>query len=72
MREKIIAEIATERFQNIYKIIGILFIGVTFFIFVAPDAFLKFRYAGVMVFNMISSGMVVIPVLVKNWKISLL
>lgn len=69
VRKKIIEIISKKQFQTVYKILGILFIGLTFFISVSPDSFIKFGYLGVVGFNIVSSGLVVIPVLVERLNI---
>lgn len=58
--------VVSQKFQTGYKILGVLFIILTYFISVSPNSFLKFGYIGVAVFNMISSGLIVMPILVKK------
>ncbi len=69
MKEKVKATIARDSFQKIYKILGIIFIILTFFISASPKSFLKFGYLGIFVFNLISSGLVIIPIVAEKFNI---
>jgi membrane protein YqaA with SNARE-associated domain len=70
MQEKVKSAVATNTFQTGYKILGILFIILTYFISVSPDAFLKFGYLGVFLFNIVSSGLVIMPVLTEKFNVA--
>lgn len=58
-------------FKKAFLVLGILFVILTFFISVTPDSFIKYGYAGVFVFNVVSSGLLIMPVLVKKLNIFL-
>jgi membrane protein YqaA with SNARE-associated domain len=66
------AGIVKSKFFKVASIVlGILFIILTYFISISPDSFLQYGYAGVFVFNVISSGLLIMPVLVDKLNIFL-
>jgi membrane protein YqaA with SNARE-associated domain len=58
-------------FRKCMIVLGILFIVLTYFISVTPNSFMKYGYAGVFVFNVVSSGLLILPILTKKLNIFL-
>jgi membrane protein YqaA with SNARE-associated domain len=56
-------------FRRTMQIIGIFFIILTYFIAISPAAFLKLGYIGLFLFNIIGSGLVIIPLLAQKMNI---
>lgn len=65
-KEKVRTIVIHPWFKRTFTGMSIIFIIATYFISLAPDSFLKLGYAGVFLFNAISSGLLLIPVLVKK------
>lgn len=56
-------------FKWVFLSLGVLFVILTFFISITPDTFLKYGYFGVFIFNVVSSGLLIIPILVAKMNI---
>jgi membrane protein YqaA with SNARE-associated domain len=72
VKEKAARVVKSGIFKKVFLVLGIIFIILTYFISIKPDAFLKYSYAGVFVFNLISSGLLLLPALTGKLNIFLL
>lgn len=72
MKENTLEIITSKKFQKIYKILGVLFIILTLFISITPDSFMMFGYLGIFVYNIVSSSLLIMPILVERFNIYLL
>ncbi|CAN5194122.1 hypothetical protein BH09PAT1_BH09PAT1_3100 [soil metagenome] len=69
MEKKLEKGVRSPLFQHVYKVLGVLFIVVTYFVTVSPNSFIKFGYIGIVVFNILSSGLLILPVLLHKFNI---
>jgi membrane protein YqaA with SNARE-associated domain len=72
VKEKAAKVVKSGIFKKIFIGLGVLFIILTYFISVKPDMFLKYSYAGVFVFNVISSGLLLMPAIATKLNVFLL
>jgi membrane protein YqaA with SNARE-associated domain len=72
MEEKAVNIVQTDVFRKMFTIIGIFFICTTPFISLNPDTFSEFSYLGVFIFNIVSSGLLILPALSAKFNIPLL
>jgi membrane protein YqaA with SNARE-associated domain len=72
VKEKAGRVVKSGIFKKIFLGLGCLFIVLTYFISIKPDTFLKYSYAGVFVFNVISSGLLLLPSMANKLNIFLL
>jgi membrane protein YqaA with SNARE-associated domain len=63
--------VKSKYFKRISLGLGVLFIILTYVISVTPQAFLRYGYFGVFVFNIISSGLLLFPILVGKFNVLL-
>ncbi len=67
MEKKTAANIVKSTlFKRILFLLGILFIILTYFIAVTPDSFLAYGYFGVFLFNVFSTSLLIMPILVEK------
>jgi len=70
MKKAQLAEyIASPLFRKVFGVLGILFIILTYFISINPGSFLGFGYFGIFVFNVVSSGLLLLPLVVGKFNI---
>lgn len=50
-------------------IVSIIFVIGTYFIAISPESFLKLGYVGVFIFNVLSSGLLLVPILVEKMNL---
>lgn len=72
MKQKAAKLVSSNKFRTIFTIFGILFVVLTYFISIQPKSFLQFGYVGVFFFNVISSGLLLMPTLTPKMNIILL
>ena len=71
--QKTLTDFVTSKpFKVIFLILSILFLIATFFITVQPETFIGYGYLGIFVFNVISSGLLLMPALVSKFDLILL
>lgn len=70
-KEKAGKFVRSEGFRRVFLILGVIFIILTFFISASPQTFLPYGYFGVFIFNVISSGLLIFPVLVGKLNMPL-
>ena len=69
MKEKAVHAAQSVFFRKLFSLLGILFILMTPFITLHPDTFTGFSYVGIAVFNMLSSGLVLLPTLIHKFNL---
>jgi membrane protein YqaA with SNARE-associated domain len=70
MEKKTAAKIVKSTiFKRIFLFLCILFIILTYFIAVTPDSFIAYGYAGVFFFNVFSSSILIMPILVEKMNL---
>jgi membrane protein YqaA with SNARE-associated domain len=68
MEEKASSVAQSSVFRKVFSALGVLFILATPFIAFKPDSFTQFGYAGIFIFNTISSGLVILPTLAQKFN----
>lgn len=63
--------VKSNTFQWIFGAFGILFIILTYFIAVTPDSFLAYGYPGIFFYNVFSSSLLIMGVLVEKFNLYL-
>lgn len=71
-KKKAAKVVKSSIFRWVFLSLGVLFVILTFIISITPDSFLKYGYFGVFIFNVVSSGLLIIPVLVAKMNIFLI
>jgi membrane protein YqaA with SNARE-associated domain len=69
MKHHFITLIHHPLFRKVLSGIALFFVVLTYFISVTPDSFIKFGYAGIFVFNALSSGLLLIPILLEKFNL---
>lgn len=69
MREKAQHLVQSKNFRRVFTGLGLLFVVLTYFISVSPQSFLKFGYPGIFVFNIVSSGLLILPIVTQKFNI---
>jgi membrane protein YqaA with SNARE-associated domain len=64
--------VQSNSFRKSFTILGVFFILLTPFISLHPDTFVALSYPGVFIFNMLSSGLLILPALSQKLNIPLL
>lgn len=62
-RDSLTKIVQSTTFKRIAVLLSIFLIGCTFFIAVQPDSFIRLGYFGVFIYNILGSGIFIIPVL---------
>lgn len=68
-QQKVQSVVQSKLFRYTFTVLGILFVILSYFITVTPDAFLHFGYFGIFTFNVISSGLLIMPVLTEKFNL---
>lgn len=66
VKQALLKTASDKRFRRAYQVIGIIFVISTYFISLSPDSFLRFSYLGVLAFNAVSSGLIIMPLVVQK------
>lgn len=69
MKQKALQVVNSDTFRKLFTILGILFVILTYFISIQPESFLALGYFGVFLFNVISSGLLLMPTLTPKMNL---
>lgn len=69
LKNKLRPYVQSRIFKRSLKVLGFIFIVLAFFITINPDPFLKLGLFGVFAYNTINSGLLLIPVLEKEFNL---
>lgn len=66
MEKKAAKIVKSTIFKRIFAVFGLIFIALTYFVAVSPDTFIGYGYFGVFLFNIFSSSILIMPVLMER------